>query len=116
MAKIEDTKGLFSDRCKEKFTDEDGTVLVCLKTEGHEKSNDAKRATHYDIDAERYFGAPGKIEILVKVPGQELIILTEALPKGWANMTDDQHRNHLGWREEDTRDYIEVSAEYNPKA
>ena len=116
MAKIKDPKGLFSDRCREEGTADDGTKLVCLKSEGHTKSDDPRRAMHYDSDEELYFGAPGKIEITIEVPGQEMVTITESLPKGWANMTEDQRRSHLAWREEDVKDMVEVNAEYNPKS
>lgn len=116
MAPKSDFEKLYGDRCGAQDT-VDGQKVICLRTTGHDKSLDAKRAMHYDVDAELYFGAKGKIEILIEVPGQaEPFVVSEGLPKGWANMTYDQQRNHLGWREEDVRDAISVTAEYNSQA
>jgi hypothetical protein len=109
-------KSLTSTRCL--VTDEvDGISVICFRSKGHDQARDAKKAMHYDPDAELYFGAKGQIEIEISVPGQDApIVLTEGLPKGWANMTEDQRRSHLAWREEDTKDMIEISAEYNHQA
>lgn len=99
-------------------TDEvDGQSVICFRSKNHDTSIDPKKAMHYDPDAELYFGAKGRIEIIIEAPGWDApICVTEDLPKGWANMTDAQQRRHLAWREEETKDMIEVSAEYNPKA
>jgi hypothetical protein len=95
----------------------DGLTLTCFRSKGHDSTTqDPKQALHYDPDAERYFGAKGKISIGIEVPGQNYIVIFEDLPKDWANMTDDQRRSHLGWRAEEAKDMIEVSAEYDPKA
>lgn len=112
-------QAVYGDRC---LAEEDAgnALLVCLKAKGHETSSDPKRAAHYDIDAEEYFGWPGKIDVAINVPDlgtkSQTLGIKLALPWTWATLSEDERKDYLAYIADDIKSRIEVSAEYDQNA
>jgi hypothetical protein len=92
-----------------------GRALICYRAKGHDLmfgESDPDKAAHYDPDANQYFGYPGQIVISIEIPGKADVLIEEDVPDTYGAMSDDERRNHMGYREESYRELMNVSARY----
>jgi hypothetical protein len=90
-----------------------GRTLICSKEAGHDNGTNPEEIVHYDATARQHFDYPGKIRIIIDIPGLDAdVVIDEDVPDNYGAMSEDERLNYRGYREESYRELMNVSAEY----
>jgi hypothetical protein len=94
-------------------TGHDGADLVCWRYRGHVEAPDPDMAAHFDPDANKYWGYPGKLEVSVEIPGHSADAVYDLpLPSDWAQMSQAERNNRCDNEAERVRSALNVTVEY----